>query len=160
MRVALAFAIGLWLLAVGACRSISDSVTSPSRWVAQSSEASADSSGASADSSNAASRSVSGSSSPQDERAQTSYREDVRVASRTFAATGADSEAFVRQIGEIAERHGVTDWEADRATWLALGEGFRQAGLSQEQVDGLLLQLGHLQSPERGYVHEGYRGGL
>jgi hypothetical protein len=160
MRIALVLVIGALMFSVSACKSISDSVTSPSRWVAQSSEASADSSGASADSSNAASRSSSGSSSPEDEPAQTSYQDDVRVASRTFAATGGDSEAFVRQLGQIAERHGITDWEADRATWVALGQGFHQAGLSQEQVDGLLLQLGHLQSPERGYVHEGYQAKL
>jgi hypothetical protein len=160
MRVSLVLAIGVLVLVGSACQSISDSVTSPSRWVAQSSEASADSSGASADSSNAASRSSSGSSSPEDEPAETSYQDDVRVASRTYAATGGDSQAFVRQLGEIAERHGITDWEADRATWLGLGEGFQQAGLSQDQVDGLLLELGHLQSPERGYVHEGYQAAL
>jgi hypothetical protein len=160
MRILLVLAIGALALAVGGCKSISDSVTSPSRWVADSSGALADSSGASADSSDAASRSVSGSSSPEDEPAQTSYQDDVRVAGRTFAATGGDSGAFVRQLSQIAERHGITDWEAHRETWLALGAGFQQAGLTQEQVDGLLLQLGHLRSPERGYVHEGYQASL
>lgn len=160
MRIPTVFAIGALVIGLSACESISDSVTSPSRWVAQSSEAVADSAGASADSSNAASQSVSGSSSPRDETAQTGYRDDVRVASRTFAAAGGDTAAFVRQIGLIAERHGITDWEADRATWVALGEGFRQAGLGREEVDGLLLQLGYLQSPERGYVQEGYQAAL
>lgn len=160
MRVSIAFTACALLILGSGCQSISDSITSPSRWVAQSSEASADSSGASADSSNAASRSVSGSSSPQEEPEEISYRDDVRVAGRSFAATSGGAEAFVREIGEIAERHGITDWEADRATWLALGEGFRQGGLSPDEIDGLLLQLGHLQSPERGYVHEGYRAAL
>ena len=153
MRFSLVLAAGVLLLLGSGCQSISDSITSPSRWAAQSSQASADSS-------NAVSDSISGSSSPRRDHAATRYQEDLRVASQTFATTGGDSEAFVREIGAIAEQHGITDWEADRATWLALGEGFRQAGLSRDQVDGLLLQLGHLQSPERGYVHEGYQAAL
>ena len=85
-RAPLAFAaLAGFLLSTG-CQSISDSVTSPSRWVADSSTAIGDSSDASADSSNAFSKSISGSSSPEDETpAETAYRDDVRVATRSLA---------------------------------------------------------------------------
>jgi hypothetical protein len=134
---------GVALLAFGAgCSSISDSVTSPSRWLADSSGAIADSSQAIADSSNAASDSVSDSSSPDDDDDQAGYRDDVRVATRGLAASGADDEALMRELGRIAERHGLTRWEADPGTWRAVGAGLAEAGRSRREVEALVARLG------------------
>lgn len=125
------------------CASISDSVTSPSRWVGDSSEASAQSSQASADSSNAASDSVSGSSSPDGEsQAQRLYAEDVRLAARVWGSSAGSPDGFAREVGRIAERHGLTDWEGDPTTRTAVRTGLREAGLSEAEVEGRLQVLG------------------
>jgi hypothetical protein len=128
-------------LAAG-CASISDSVTSPSRWLADSSGAIADSSQAIADSSNAASDSISGSSSPADETtpAESAYRDDLRVATRALA--GAPADELLREISRVAERHGVTQWAARPGTWRALGAGLGEAGLSRAQAEGVSARLG------------------
>jgi hypothetical protein len=126
-----------------ACQSISDSVTSPSRWVADSSTASGDSSEASADSSNAFSRSISGSSSPEDESAEESaYRQDVRVAAREWGSGGGSSEDFARELGRISERHGISDWQGQSASFRGVAEGLREAGLPESQVNARLEALG------------------
>jgi hypothetical protein len=142
-RIPLACAALLALALSTGCQSISDSVTSPSRWVADSSTASGDSSEASADSSNAASRSVSGSSSPEDETpAESSYRNDVRVAARAWATDGGSSEDFAREIARISERHGISDWQGQAASYRGVAEGLREAGLPEAQVDARLEALG------------------
>lgn len=135
---------GAALLVLGAgCASISDSVTSPSRWLADSSQALADSSGALADSINAASDSVSGSSSPDDDaKEEAAYRDDVRVATRGLAASGASDEALMRELGRIAERHGIVRWEAYAGTWRAVGAGLGEAGCSGDDVAAFVARIG------------------
>ncbi len=135
------------------CQSISDSVTSPSRWLADSSGAIGDSSNASADSSNAASQSVSGSSSPDDEAEaspEARYRDDLRLASRAWATRdGGTSSDLAREIGDIALRHGIVDWQASSSTWVGVDAGLREAGLATAEVDRLLESLGRQEALRR-----------
>ena len=150
-----------WLALATACQSISDSVTSPSRWVADSSEAFADSSQASADSSNAASDSVSGSSSPDDDdgaQEESRYRDDVRVTTRSLASAGATDDELLRGLGRVAAQHGVSRWEDQPGTWIALGAGLGEAGLAPGELDALLARLGEPGpgTAQRALVLEGY----
>lgn len=142
-RTPLALAALAALIIATGCQSISDSVTSPSRWVADSSTAIGDSSDASADSSNAFSKSISGSSSPEEEApAETAYRNDVRVAAREWGSAGGSTEDFARQLGSISERHGISDWQGQRASFRGVAEGLREAGLPEPQVNSRLEALG------------------
>jgi hypothetical protein len=129
-----------------ACQSISDSVTSPSRWLADSSTAIGDSSDASADSSNAFSKSSSGSSSGDDEEsapdAESRYREDVRVAARGWGAANSDSNAFARELSGIAASHGVVDWQSRSSTYVAVKAGLREARIPEPEVTARLSALG------------------
>jgi len=151
----LGLAAGTALAAASACSSISDSVTSPSRWLADSSEAIADSSGAVADSSNASSRSSG--SGDSEERSESSYRDDVRVAARAFAESGGDAEAFLRQLGRIAEDHGISHWEGQPGTFIALGAGLREAGVPESELGNVLGRLRRASDQERAWLDAGYR---
>jgi hypothetical protein len=147
-RTPLAFAALAALLLSTACQSISDSVTSPSRWIADSSTAIGDSSEASADSSNAFSQSISGSSSPKDETpAETAYRNDVRVAAREWGTAGGSTEDFARELGSVSERHGISDWQGQNAAFRGVAEGLREAGLPEPQVSSRLEALGKGSTP-------------
>jgi hypothetical protein len=145
-------------LALG-CGSISDSVTSPSRWLADSSEAIADSSQAIADSSNAASDSVSGSSSPDDDddSAESSYHDDVRVATRQLADAPPDE--LLREVSRVAERHGISQWTVRASTWRALGAGLGEAGLSRAQAETRSEELG-ADAAGRALLLEGHAAAL
>ena len=71
--------------------------------------------------------------------ANLAYREDVIVATATFAGSGSiEAVSFRRELGRIARAHGITDWEAFDETWVGLGWGLRYAGLSDGEVHALL----------------------
>jgi hypothetical protein len=90
------------------------------------------SSGASSDSSKSSSASSGGSETdPKD--AKRAFMSDVS-AYTTSAAKGDDAQAYLRELGDIAKRHGITDWERDTATYNAIGTGLRRAGISRDDV--------------------------
>lgn len=72
------------------------------------------------------SKSSSGSSSGGEDRRQ-AYREDVRDFTATYAAETRDVAGFENGLGAVARRHGITDWEADDATFTAIGAGLKRA---------------------------------
>ncbi len=90
------------------------------------------SSGASSDSSKSSSAS-SGASESDPKDAKKSFMSDVS-AYTTSAAKGDDAQAYLRELGSIAEQHGITDWERDTATYNAIGTGLRRAGISRDEV--------------------------
>ena len=90
------------------------------------------SSGASSDSSKSSSASSGGSESDPKEAKKT-YMGDVS-AYTTGAAKGDDAQAYLRELGKIAQRHGITDWERDTATYNAIGTGLRRAGIARDDV--------------------------
>jgi hypothetical protein len=137
----------LALVALPGCQVLWASITSPSDWIAGSSE----SIGGSV-------RSISRSSgSPAGEKASLAYRRDVRAWSAEFAREGGSQDEFLRGIGRIAESHGLTHWEADPATLLAIGEGLRDAGWSGEQMERLEADLADVRAGSVDLVPEGYR---
>ncbi len=97
-----------------------------------SSGASSDSSGTSSDSSKSSSAS-SGGSETEPKDAKEAFMSDVS-AYTTSAAKGDDAQAFMRELGSIAKRHGITDWERDTASYNAIGTGLRRAGIARDEV--------------------------
>jgi hypothetical protein len=82
------------------------------------------------------SKSSSNSSSPSDtdqKDGKTAYKSDVS-AYTTSAAKDGNAEDYMRELGSIAKRHGITDWERDTATYNAIGSGLRRAGVTREEV--------------------------
>jgi len=130
------------------CQALWASVTSPSDWVAGSS-----------DSISGSIRGLSRSSgSGGGTKSSLAYRRDVRAWAATFAQTGGTQDEFLHGIGRIAESHGLTHWEADPATLVAIGEGLHDAGWSVGQMDGLRADLADVEAERVDAVFEGYRG--
>jgi len=73
--------------------------------------------------------------------AVTAYRDDVRALSTAYIENSQDDDAFVRALGEVAAVHGLVDWEAAPETFLAIGDGLRDAGLSLEQARSFSRRL-------------------
>ncbi len=138
-------AAGLALSTVG-CGSISDAVTSPSRWLGDSSEALGDSSQGSADSSDAFSRSSSGDD-EEESLPEARYRNDVRLvaaawARRTPRPDPAAHDALAREVADVAASYGLARWTEANATWRGLAEGLREAGLGNVDTSRILRALG------------------
>jgi len=63
------------------------------------------------------------------------YREDVRDYTAAHLQSGGTVDELRRQIGALAAKHGITDWESSESTFRAIGAGLAKAGYRQVQVD-------------------------
>jgi hypothetical protein len=111
---------------------ISASITSPSDWVSGSVESISGSLKA---------LSRSSGSGGSDGVAMQEYRRDLRAYATAFVRTGGSSDEFLRGVGQVAERHGITDWEAEPGTLVAIGEGLRQGQVGEPQLEILRRDL-------------------
>jgi hypothetical protein len=83
------------------------------------------------------------------------YREDVRDLTAAHLQSGGTVDELRRQIGELAAKHGVTDWERDKSTFQAIGQGLAKAGYRQLQVDAFKKNLaGNAEQAE--WIQNGY----
>lgn len=119
-----------------------------------SSDSFSDSSKSSVDSSTSPFRSSS-SSSP--EETSSAYSDEVRSYTAGYArAGGLADDAYRRQLGEIAKKYGVSNWQDTKATFRAVGEGLGQAGVGQSQVDAYVNSLAAADTDKRKAVQDGY----
>ena len=100
------------------------------------------------------------SSSPKDSTpSEQAYREDVRDYTATAARSGRTVADFESGLAAVAERHGVTNWEADGATYVGIGEGLARAGVDRSGVDRWSTELSRDEStsqPIGKLIREGY----
>ena len=75
----------------------------------------------------------SSSSSSGDEEKKEAYRDDVRDFTAAWAGRRGNLDGFTAGLSEVARRHGVTDWEADDATYGAIGAGLKRAQVSDAE---------------------------
>ncbi len=76
-------------------------------------------------------QSSSESSSGDDGGVAAAYGRDVRNFTAAFVDSDASRDEFLRNLGRIAEAHGITHWERERETYVAVGAGLRQAGVDR-----------------------------
>ena len=140
------FAVVVVCAALAGCQVISASITSPSDWVSGTG--------------NSISGSFEGlsrsSGSGGGGESSSAYRRDVRAYAAEFADAGGTSTDFLRGIGQVAEHHGVTHWESNDSTLVAIGEGLRDAGVSPEEMEMLGARVGDADPRVVARVLEGY----
>lgn len=100
------------------------------------------------------------SSSPKDSSpSEQAYREDVRDYTATAARSDRTGVDFQSGLAAVAERHGVTNWEADGATYVGIGEGLARAGVDRPGVERWSAELSHDEStaqPVGRLIRQGY----
>jgi hypothetical protein len=69
------------------------------------------------------------------------YGRDLAAVSATFVDSPASEVALARDVTRVAEVHGITDWESVDTTWLGIGVGLREAGLSEPQAVALVARV-------------------
>ena len=102
----------------------------------------------------AASDSLTGDGSARLER---QYRDDVRVATRSWLESGDGSDAFLRELGRIAELHGISHWEAEPGSLIAIGAGACEAGVSAPELEQIVAGLGQRHAEARALANQGCR---
>lgn len=88
--------------------------------------------------------------------AANNYAEDVTAATAHYASSQKDGAEFLQIISNIARSHGIVDWEQDKLTYTAMGQGLKQAGIDEQTI--AKLSYFHTLSNRANYllVLEGY----
>ena len=97
----------------------------------------------------------SSSSSPGDSE-RFAFQRDVQEYTATHAASGGDVGSFARDLGTIAETHGVTDWERSDVACVAIGRGLAQAGVKRTQAEAFGRALSGSNSETLARIVSGY----
>jgi hypothetical protein len=69
------------------------------------------------------------------------YARDLAAVSATFVDRPVQEAALVRDVSRVAEVHGISHWESVDATWLGIGVGLRDAGMSEPQAVALVARV-------------------
>ena len=109
----------------------------------------------SSESSIKSSGSSSGSSSGDEDKKE-AYRDDVRDFTAAYAGARQDLDGFERGLGEVARRHGITDWEADATTWVAVGAGLKRAAVSAPDLASYEAGIGRAEPAKVALIRSGY----
>ena len=96
------------------------------------------------------------SGSSKDEDKKEAYRDDVRDFTAAYASTRHDLQVFEQGLGEVARRHGITDWEADDATYVAVGAGLRRAVVSGPELASYETTIGSTEPAKVALIRSGY----
>ena len=78
--------------------------------------------------------SASSSRSSSPERGE-SYQVDVRDYTVAYVRSGGDFTKFMDGLGGLAQKHGITNWEADSNTYIGIGRGLKKAGVTTVQLE-------------------------
>ncbi len=85
-----------------------------------------------------------------------SYTEEVVVVTDFYVSQGKNNKAFQRQITDVAGNHGITDWENEDSTFVAMGKGLKRAGVNEENIASLPYFATIAKSPKYALLLKGY----
>jgi hypothetical protein len=132
LRAMLLAVMAVVALAVTGCsisNSISDSISSPFKWSSRSSD-----------------------SGDQKE----SYQRDVRDYTEAYLRSSSDPTGFRNGLASLATKHGISNWEADEATYAGIGEGLGKAKVKQSQVEVFKTNLAGSDPVKAAALQNGY----
>lgn len=84
------------------------------------------------------------------------YQNDVADYTYAYVISGGQFDTFMKGLGGVAERHGVTNWEADDATYIGIGQGLGRARFTQTQVDAFARNVTNGDARKTKLVQQGY----
>jgi len=96
-------------------------------------------------------------SSRSSETPQQTYEREVSDFTAEFVkSTTGDMQGFRTKVGKLAQDSGITNWQADRTSYVAIGKGLRQAGLNQPQFEAFRQSLGDSEKWKMDAITEGF----
>ena len=92
------------------------------------------------------------------DKTKAGFETDVRDYTAEFAkSSDGKLDAFRARLGKIADQYGLSHWDEDKSTYVAIGNGLRKAGLSQAQYEAFKASLGESQTWKMDAIAEGYQ---
>jgi len=87
------------------------------------------------DSISGSSESVSNSvSSSSPESSGSKYQKDVESYTQAFVTSGGSDSSFMAGVADLAQKRGITNWEADDRTWIGIGRGLGRTKIDKVQL--------------------------
>jgi hypothetical protein len=108
--------------------------------------------------SNSISASFESSSSSSPSGSESAYREDVRDYTYAWVRSTSTGKDFDDGLGEIAKKHGISNWQDDRTTWVGVGEGLAKARVTQSELEAYKRSLSDGDSDHMAAIQSGYQG--
>lgn len=87
----------------------------------------------------------------------TVYEEDVAAVTVLYVSREKTTDDYQRQVTAIARNHGISDWEQEESTFLAMGKGLRRAGISEDSIINLPFFRSIARSSHYSSVITGYK---
>ena len=111
----------------------------------------------SSNSSGASSKSLSSpfTSSSKSSDKEAAYGEEVKDFTASYVKSGGNTSQLEQEVGKLAEKHGISDWENDETTYVSIGKGLHKAGLNQAELDGYKASLADNEQ-QATWMQEGY----
>ena len=85
------------------------------------------------------------------------YEEDVAAVTVLYVSRDKTTDEYQRQVTSIAKNHGISDWEQEQSTFIAMGRGLRRAGVSQGSIANLPYFRSMVDSSSYSDVIKGYQ---
>lgn len=83
------------------------------------------------------------------------YERDLREYTAMFMRSGGTQADFLRGVSRIAENHGIAHWEAEAGTPFAIGQGMREADVSEAEMRAFCDEVG-VGTPAAKLAREGW----
>jgi hypothetical protein len=87
----------------------------------------------------------------------TVYEEDIAAVTVLYVSREKNNDEFQRKVASIAKNHGISDWEQENRTFLAMGKGLRRAGVAEDSIGNLSYFRSIVGSSKFSEVLKGYR---
>ncbi len=113
----------------------------------------------SSDSSRSISRSSTSSSGEEvSEETRKAYVNDVATYTEAIGQSSITADDFMRGLSKIAKKHGISDWEGYKYTYIGIGKGLKAAGIEKDRIKDLpyLNVLVSGNEKRLDYIKEGY----
>jgi hypothetical protein len=81
------------------------------------------------------------SSTSSSEEKKEAYLGDVRHYTAAYTRSNSDVAGLAKGLAAVSEKHGITNWEADNATFEGIGAGFARANLPRQQIEAYMSYL-------------------
>ncbi len=86
------------------------------------------------------------------------YIDEIMIYTDGIVNSHATPDDFMRSLSRIAERHGISNWEANPDTYIGIGKGLKMAGLPKDRLHTLPI-LASVMTPKpkmMKYIIQGY----
>jgi len=108
--------------------------------------------------SNSIGSSFASSSSSSPGSSESAYRDDVRDYTYNQARSSQDGASILRGLAPIAQKHGISNWEASSTTWIGIGEGLAKAKVSAVQLEEYKSEMAGTDSTKKAQIQQGFDG--